>query len=199
MPLDNLIQRADLNQRLTRALEIKGQKSPVLQLDNTVVAVVIADDLTKQSEWVVPTSRKLASTLTIAAVAGETGILAITNPANSGCIALVERVVVAVTVAAQQWTFGLVDPLAVPITPANLFFRDRRNTGGPWVRAFSGTDAIQRIVNPYFTIQSSNSISTPWYETEGVVIQPGETFGIQATLANAAFSPSIWLEEIPIR
>lgn len=198
MPTDNLIQRADLNQRLTKALEIKGQKSPILTLDSSVVAVVIADDLTQQSEWLTPTSRKLASTLTIAAVAGQTGVLAITNPAGSGVIAVIERVTCQVSVAAQRVTFGLVTG-TVPVAPANLFFRDRRNVGAPECRAFSGTDAVSVIGNPYLNIQASNSISIPWFETEGIVIQPGDSWGIQSSLANADFSPTIWLEEIPIR
>lgn len=198
MPLDNLIQRADLNQRLTRALEIKGQKSPVLQLDNSVVAVVIAEDLTKQAEWTSPTERKLAAQDTIVGVAAQMGILAVTNPIGSGVIAVVERVCAAVNTAAQQVLFGLVDPLAVPANPAPLEFRDRRNTGAPACRAFSGTDGVMRIVVPYLQFQSSNSISTPWYETDGIVIRPGDTFGLQTVLVNVNFSPTIWLQEIPI-
>lgn len=197
MGLDNLIQRADLNQRLTRALEIKGQKSPVLQLDNTVTAVVIAEDLTKQAEWTNPTSRLLASCVQIAAVVGQAGILAITNPAGSGVIAVVERVTA--SGGGGAFSFGLVDPVAVPATPANLFFRDRRNLGAPECRAFSGTDAVLRIVNPYLSFQGATATPVLWYETQGIVIQPGETFGVQAATANVLVTPTIWLEEIPIR
>lgn len=197
MPLDNLIQRADLNQKLTRALEIKGQKSPVLQLDNTVQAVVIADDLTKQAEWTNPTSRKLAASVGIVAVVGQTGILAITNPAGSGVIAVVERITA--TGGGGVFTFGLVDPLAVPAGAATLSFRDRRNVGVPECRAFSGTDAVLRIVVPYLAFQGATATPVLWYEVEGIVIQPGETFGVQATTANVLVQPTIWLEEIPIR
>jgi len=197
MPLDNLIQRADLNQRLTRALEIKGQKSPVLQLDNNVVAVVIAEDLTRQNQWLTPTETKLAATSTIAAVAGQTGILAVTNPTGSGVIGVVERVTCSVGTSGI-FKFGLVDPVAVPAGLGNIFFRDRRNTGAPTCRAFQGTDAILRIVNEYLTFNVSNTIATPWYETEGIVIQPGETFGLQFLTVNIVVTPHIWLQEIPI-
>lgn len=198
MPTPNLIQRADLNQRLTRALDIKGQKSPILQLDNSVVAVVIAEDLTRQAEWLTPTERKLATTATIAAVAGETGILVVTNPVGSGVVAVVEKVT-GLSSTTSTWKFGLIDPLAVPVTPGNLFFRDRRNVGAPSCRAFTGTDPVLRVVNEYLTFSSSNAVSTPWYETDGIVIQPGETFGLQTTLVNVIVQPTIWLEEIPIR
>jgi hypothetical protein len=196
MPLENLIQRADLNQRLTRALEIKGQKSPVLQLDNSVMAVVIAEDLTQQAEWLTPTTRKLATSVGIPAVAAQSGILAVTNPAGSGVIAIVERVTMT---GGGLCYFGLVDPVAVPAAPAGLYFRDRRNVGAPECRAFSGTDAIIRIVNQYLEIQTGVAVSTPWYEVEGIVIQPGDTFGIQAVNVNQLVQPTIWLEEIPLR
>lgn len=195
MPLDNLIQRADLNQRLTRALEIKGQKSPVLQLDNSVVAVVIAEDLTKQAEWVTPVQRLLAASQSIAAVAGQSGILAISNPVGSGVIAIVHRVT---ATGGSQFKFGLVDPLAVPAAPASVFYRDRRNLGAPTCRAFTGTDAVLRIVNEYLSFQAGSAVATGWYETEGIVIAPGETFGVQAVTVNLLVQPTIWLEEIPL-
>lgn len=197
MPIENLIQRADLNQRLTRALEIKGQKSPVLQLENSVVAVVIAEDLTRQAEWLTPTERKLASSVTIGPVAGQTGILAISNPVGSGVIGLVHRVT-AVSVTSQLFKFGVVNPAAVPANPANLFFRDRRNTGSPTLRAFSGTDAVLQIVNEYLTWQVNNVNAAYWLETPDIVIAPGETWGIQGTTANIQVVPTIWCEEIPI-
>lgn len=198
MPLENLIQRADLNQRLTRALEIKGQKSPVLQLDNVVAGVVIVEDLTKQAEWLTPTERKWASSVTLPAVAGVTNILAITNPLGSGVIGIIERIHALTVGSAQSFLYGLIDPLAVPANPASMFFRDRRNSGAVTVRAFSGTDAVSRVVNQYLGFQVSNAVATPWYETEGIVLQPGDTFGIQSTTVNVQTTMTIWGEEIPV-
>lgn len=196
MPIDNLIQRADLNQRLTKALEIKGQKSPVLQLDSSVVAVVIAEDLTKQAEWLTPTDYQLAVSAGIVAVAGQSGILAVTNPVGSGVIAVIQAVT---ATGGSQFKFGLVDPVAVPVNPAVVNFRDRRNVGAPICRAFTGTDAVMRIVNEYLAFQAGAAVATPFYPTDGVVIQPGDTFGIQAVTQNLLIQPTIWLEEIPLR
>ncbi len=47
MPVENQIRREDIAYRLSKALEIKGQGSPVLQLDNTVVPCVIVEDLSQ--------------------------------------------------------------------------------------------------------------------------------------------------------
>jgi hypothetical protein len=198
MPLDNLIQRADLNQRITRALEIKGQKSPVLTLDNSVMAVVLAEDLTKQAEWTSPTERRLASRVQIAPPAGQTALLAIQNPAGSGVIGVVEKITATTIVTNQRVVFGLVNPLAIPAAPANMFFRDRRIAGAPTIRAWSGSDAALQIVNPYLEFAVSTSVATPWYETEGIVIQQGEAFGIQSLTVNIECVLTIWLQEIPI-
>lgn len=195
---ENRIQRADLNARLTRALEIKGQKSPIIGLEPMVVPVVVVEDLTKQAEWVTPTERKLASAVNIAQVVGQNGILAISNPIGSGVIGLIECVMGFAVGGNTQIHFGLVNPLNVPVNPANLFFRDRRVTGAPALRAFSGTDAVLQIVNPYLIHQASNSISSPWFETEGLVIQPGDTFGLQAFTANQTVNLNIWCQEIPV-
>lgn len=197
MTIQNLIQRADLNQRITRALEIKGQKSPVLTLDNSVVAVVIADDLTKQGQWTTPTDRKTASTAIVAPVAAQFGLLVVSNPAGSGIVAVVERVT-AVSAAGMQVQFGLVNPAAIPVTFAPVIFRDRRNLGIPTCRAFFGTDAAGQIISNYLTFQVPTAAAAPWYETEGIVIQPGETFGIQALTVNVQFAPTLWLQEYPI-
>lgn len=198
MPLDNLIQRADLNQRLTRALEIKGQKSPVLQLDNTVQGVVLVEDLTKQAEWTSPTERRLASCHTIPAVAGETGILAIQNPIGSGVIGVLDWWTATTTPTTQQMLFGLVDPLNIPAGPANLFFRDRRIPGAPALRAWQGTDAVLRIVNPYARAAISSAVATPPIPADGIVIQPGEAFGVQSLLVNIEINVTIWCQEIPV-
>lgn len=196
--LGALIQRADLNQRLTRALEIKGHKSPIRTLVPQVAPVVIVEDLTKQAEWVTPTERKLASAVEIAAGgAGTNGILCITNPVGSGVIGLVERVAGNGLTGAIRFAFGLVN--VAPVTPANLFFRDRRVTGAPTLRAFSGVDAVLQIVNPYLMYWGSNAITCPWYDTEGVVIQPGESFGIQSISAgNLGITVNMWVQEIPL-
>lgn len=197
MPLDNLIQRADLNQRLTRALEIKGQKSPVLQLDNTVQGVVLVEDLTRAAEWTSPTERRLMACHTIAGVAGQNAILAIQNPIGSGVVGVFDFINVRVDVG-TSWTFGLVNPAGIPAGPANLFFRDRRVTGAPAIRAWQGTDAVLQIVNPYLEARSSATFPTTHYDLPDLVLQPGDSMGVQVVSVGAGMSPTIWLQEIPI-
>lgn len=197
--LGALIQRADLNQRLTKALEIKGHKSPIRTLDSVVVPMVVVEDLTKQAEWVTPTERRLAATADIAGVAGQNGILAVQNPLASGVIGVLTAVTVAPVGTAQPFAFGLVNPLAIPATPANLFFHDRRIPGAPTLRAFSGTSATLDIVNPYLFLQGSNAIATPFFSLDGIVIQPGDTFGVQCISAgNVQVRTTIWVQEIPL-
>lgn len=50
MPLENEIRREDIGYRLAKALEIKGQGSPTLQLENVVVPVVVVEDLSAGNE-----------------------------------------------------------------------------------------------------------------------------------------------------
>lgn len=196
--LGALIQRADLNQRLTKALEIKGHKSPIRLLSPDVIPTVLVEDLTKQAEWVTPTERRLAATADILGVVGQNGILAVQNPVASGVIGVLSWVTCFAATSAQPFVFGLVNPAAIPATPANLFFLDRRIPGAPTLRAFSGTSATLDIVNPYLWFQASNAISTPQYALEGIVIQPGDAFGVQCNAANLEIRPTIWVQEIPL-
>jgi len=50
MPLENQIRREDIGYRLAKALEIRGQGSPTLQLENVVVPVVIVENLAEGNE-----------------------------------------------------------------------------------------------------------------------------------------------------
>lgn len=94
MTLDNRIQRGDLLQRLTRGLEIKGVGSPVLNLDPSLVPVVMLEDLTQQSEWVTTKDRIGMIGLQVAANATEVSGSALVNPTGSGIIVVVDQLVV---------------------------------------------------------------------------------------------------------
>jgi len=50
VPLENEIRREDIGYRLSKALEIKGQGTPILSLDNSVVPVVVVEDLSAGNE-----------------------------------------------------------------------------------------------------------------------------------------------------
>ena len=199
MGIDNLIQRGDLNQRLTKALEIKGQKSPVLTLDTSVVPVVLCDDLTQQAQWTDPTRRLWASAQqAVAGGAANFNLHVISNPAGSGVLAVIHRISATAVGTNQQCVFGLIDPLAVPATPGPIQFLDRRIPGAPVVRCFTGVDTANRVVTLYHQFSMSTSVPCPWQETPGLVIQPGDTFGFESATANLATVFAIWGEEIPL-
>lgn len=50
MPLENQIRREDIGYKLSKALELKGQGTPTLQLDSIVVPVVLVEDLSAGNE-----------------------------------------------------------------------------------------------------------------------------------------------------
>jgi hypothetical protein len=199
MPLDNLIQRADLNQKLTRALEIKGQKSPVLQLDNSVVAVVIAEDLTQQKNFNQPDGRKAAFSDDIPLVAGQNPLGVIMNPVGSGIVVVV-RFAFMRSSATTELIIGFADPLALPGTVVTPTYLDNRNGGVSPVLCRTGTDAVLRIVTPLARFNTGATTvgvpeMPPWSD---VVVNPGQAFGVQQVVAGADGSATIWWEEFPV-
>jgi hypothetical protein len=50
MPLENQIRREDIGYKLSKALEIRGQGTPTLTLDQVVVPVVLVEDLSLGNE-----------------------------------------------------------------------------------------------------------------------------------------------------
>lgn len=198
MGLDNLIQRGDLGQRLVKSLEIKGQKSPVLTLDNAVVPVVLCDDLTQQAQWQDPTRRLWNVSLQQVASVGNFNLLVVSNPVGSGVIGVIHRISAMAVGTNQVAVFGLIDPLGVPAAPAAINFMDRRIPGAPVLRAFSGVDAANRVVNQYHQFAMSTSVPCPMQHMDGLVIQPGDTFGFTSSTANLASSFTMFGEEIPI-
>jgi len=199
MPNTNLIQRGDLNQRLTKALEIKGQKSPVLTLDNQVVAVVIAEDLTKQNVFNEPSGRRCGFSRNIPLVAGQNPIGVIMNPVGSG-IVVVPHMVFLNSSATGEVVAGFADPLALPPTVSAPVFLDNRNLGVSAVLCRSGTDAVLRIVTELWRYNTgTTTVGLPdWPPLEDIVINPGQAFGIQHVVIGASGSVSIWWEEFAI-
>lgn len=143
MPTENLIQRGDLAQRLTRGLEIKGQRSPVLTLDNIVAPVVLLEDLTTQTEFKGPKDRRAAFGFIVAAVAGELSGAALVNPLGSGVIIVLERITVAtgtaVNISVTETAHAAAAATWAPISGAGIWL-DRRNDGLPSALVLAGTD-----------------------------------------------------------
>src|SRR5512139_145637 len=197
--MDNLIQRLDLNQRLTRALEIKGQKSPILQLDNSVVAVVIAEDLTKQAEYVQPEGRKAGFCDLIPAVAGQNPIAVFQNPVGSGIVCVLDFAFMR-TGANSEVVCGFADPLAMPAGVVVPIYWDNRNTGVSPAVCRSGTDAVIRIVTEAFRYNTgTTTVGLPGLPPmRNVVINPGQVFGVQTIAAGVEGSATIWWEEFAV-
>jgi len=198
MPIQNLIQRGDLNQRLTKALEIKGQKSPILTLDNQVVAVVIAEDLTKQTVFREPSGKRAGFSRVVPFVALQTVIGVIFNPVGSGLV-IVPHLAFLTASSTTEVVGGFADPLALPPTASAPVYLDNRNLGVSPVLCRSGTDGALRIVTElwrYNTGASTGAITYP--PLADVAIQPGQAFGCQHVAGGLGGSISIWWEEFAV-
>jgi len=198
MPMDNLIQRADLNQRLTRALEIKGQKSPVLQLDNSIVGVVLVEDLTQQSEYKQPEGRKAGFCDLIPLVAGQNPLGVFFNPVGSGIVCVLEYAMMRAG-SNTEIVGGFADPLALPATVVAPTYWDNRNSGVSPVQCRTGTDAVLRIVTEAFRYNTGTTtlgwVAPPF---RNVVVNPGQAFGVQTVAAGGEGSATLWWEEFAI-
>jgi len=199
MPIDNLIQRADLNQRLTRALEIKGQKSPVLQLDNSIVGVVMVEDLTKQAEYTQPEGRKTGYCDHVPLVAGQFPLGVIYNPPGSGIVCVMEYAFGRAS-ATTEVVVGFADPLALPAAVVVPIYWDNRNSGVSPVQCRTGNDAAVRIVTDAFRYNTgTTTMGIPQLPPmRNIVVNPGQAFGVQVLTAALELGVTLWWEEFSI-
>jgi hypothetical protein len=197
--MENFIQRGDLAQRLTKALEIKGQKSPVLTLDNAVVAVVVAEDLTKQTSYTQPNGRKAGFCDHIPLVAGQNAIGVVFNPVASG-IVLVMRWAFMRASSTTECVVGFADPLALPAGAVTPIYWDNRNVGVSPALCRTGTDAVLRIVTECLRYNTgTTTVGIPSSPPLGdIVVNPGQAFGVQQVSAAFDGGVSLWWEEFAI-
>lgn len=197
---ENLIQRADLLQRLLRGLDIKGQRGAALTLDPTVAPVVVLEDLTAQSVGRDPLNRRAFGSVTAGPVAGQQSIATLLNPAGSGVLVIVKGFHCAPSTT-MTTVFGLADPLALPPTLATPWWMDPRNPGVPGVRFTSGTDAVLRIVTELVRINAGTTAGlgpAVWPPDFALVIREGQAFGAQVTLANTAATFTFLWDEVQV-
>jgi hypothetical protein len=199
MPIDNLIQRADLNVRLTRALEIKGQKSPVLQLDNSIVGVVMVEDLTRQAEYVQPEGKKAGFCDHVPLVAGQSPLGVIYNPPGSGIVCVMEYAFCRPN-GNTEIVCGFADPLAIPAGVVVPIYWDNRNTGVSPVLCRTGNDAAIRIVTEAFRYNAgTTTVGLPQLPPmRNIVVNQGQAFGIQVVTLGGEGGISLWWEEYTI-
>jgi len=192
---ENRIQRGDLGQRLTRALEIKGQKSPVLALDNMVAPVVLVEDLTKKKNWLDPTDRVAGSVGVTAAAAF--GGACLSNPIGSNVVAVINSFsFYDQGLGGPELILGFWDPANLPVGVNTTRWIDSRTGGSPACLLRDEDAVASRIAIPVRrVIPQSQSMFEQGSDWSPVVL-PGEAFGGQSIAplgANLVFSV-IWTE-----
>jgi len=198
----NVIQRGELNLRLSRGLEVRQRSGAGLLLADQVVPVVTLEDLTRQSLAVEPGERRAyMSTGIIAASPANFGAGAIFNPIGSGALVVVRGFNASASVT-QQLVWGISDSINLPGTVLTPWWSDPRTTGIPLVLARSGTPAGNIVLTEFTrtlfgTTTSQNPIFMP--EDFSIVLVEGQSFVGQSAIANTAIMFSFIWDEIPLR
>jgi hypothetical protein len=198
----NVIQRGELNLRLSRGLELRQKSGSGLLLADAVSPVVVLEDLTQQSLAVEPGERRAyMATGLIAAVVGEAGYAAVFNPVGSGALLVMRGFNIAAS-ATMQIVWGIVNPLNLPANIVTPWWSDPRQVGIPLAVCRQGTNAALQIVTEFTrTGIGSTTVSNPTVMPHdwSLVLQEGQAFGGETTLVNQAIAFSFIWDEIPLR
>lgn len=196
------IQRAELNLRLSRGLELKQSGGEGLLLGDQVVPIVTLEDLTKQNLAVEPSERRAyMCTGPIAAVVGQNGFATVQNPAGSGALIVIRGFNCSAGIT-MQTVFGIADPLALPPNPVVPWWNDPRTGGIPFALCRQGTDAVLHIVTELTRVsEGGTTVASPllWPDDFGLVLVEGQAFGAQSVVANQPVTFSFIWDEIPLR
>lgn len=195
----NLIQRPDLQQRLSRGLDIVGESSPARTLDPTVQAVVLLEDLTKQgSPFVQPVDRRGLACFPLAADAANRSLVLIRNPTDSGLVVVVDGLMISTSQGSSDIGIGRYSP-ALAVIASNGAYADTRNGVQSPVQVMTANPAATQVLVEMARVRVGTSgAGQSQFHIPSVVCLPGETFGIESTVINAALSGSFsWLEYTP--
>lgn len=195
----NLIQRADLQQRLARGLDIVGESSPARTLDPTVQAVVMLEDLTKQgSPSLQPVDRRALGCFPQAAVAGELSAVVLVNPASSGLVVVVDGIMLSTSVASTDIGIGRYATAGYALQTTGRY-ADTRNGGDSPIQIWGGSDAVSSVQQEFARVRvGSSGAGQSQFHVPHVVLLPGESFGCEHQAANASLSVGFtWLEYTP--
>jgi hypothetical protein len=178
----NTIQRGELQQRLSRGLGI-NERAPAASLASDVQAVVLLEDLTKQTPFVSPVDRRFFGGSVAPPVAAEFSVIAIQNPTGSGVVAVIRKVRFRGT--ANPITFGrlvnaVVTGTALAAAPVPA---DSRLGPTSALQARVGSNAIPLAPTPMFVLAMSNTVTAPEHEPN-VVILPGESWIMEGGTVN---------------
>lgn len=196
----NLIQRGDLQQRLARGLDLVGESSPARTLDPTVQAVVLLEDLTKQSIAVQPWELRLGGGNIQPAVAAEFAVVALVAPATSNTLLLVEAFSCSPGSTTRfSWGYGSIAGLA-PVANAAAFydFRNGVPAAAGVAQIWSGSDPASLITNRLGRLPSGTSTSPGEVETKGLVLLPGIPLVVEVELVNIESSVYFRWVEVPM-
>ena len=197
MPTEfNLIQRPDLQQRLTRGLDIVGEKSPARTLDPTVQAVVLLEDLTRGgTPFDQPVDRRAGtSSGPVAAVVGEIALMLCVNPANSGLVVVLDTMGVFAD-ATMEFIVGRFQNTGIALVAPGDYYDLRHGPNSP-VEVWAGTNAVS-VVTAELGRFKGNSTGAGYQYTNlpPIVLSPGEAAGIEMVTANIRCGASFaWLE-----
>lgn len=197
MPTEyNLIQRPDLQQRLTRGLSIVGEKSPARTLDPTVQAVVMLEDLTRGgTPFDQPVDRRAGtSSGPIAAVAGEIALALVVNPANSGLVAVLDTISWWGD-ATCEFIIGRFQNTGIALVAPGDYYDLRHGPNSP-VEVWGGTNAASVVTAELARLKgNSTGAGYTWSNLPPIVLSPGEAAGLEMVTANVRCGASFaWLE-----
>jgi hypothetical protein len=188
MPQENLIQRGDLLQRLTRGLEIKGVKSPALLLETTVVPVVLLEDLAKGG-FEDPRAPGWFFSERPAAVAGQLSGFAVNN--NSQGIVVVDRVALLAGASLDFDVYTTTTAGADALTTIlPVSWGDTRRPGVPPFSGnigstVAGVTPIQNVIAKFRW--ASGASQTEILVDNPVLLDSGKALVVQCFTANSAF------------
>jgi hypothetical protein len=189
----NTIQRAELQLRLSRGLSM-NERAPAPTLASDVQAVVLLEDLTKQTPFASPVDRRFFGGAVVTAVAAEFSAVGIQNPASSGVVAVIRKVRFRGT--ANPITFGrLINALVTGLALAPIAIpADSRLGPTSALVVLQGTSVIPLAPTPMFVLAMSNTVTAPEHEPN-VVLLPGETFVMEGGTVNLPFDAfAEWVE-----
>lgn len=186
---DNLIQRGDLVQRLLRGLEIRPRS---FTLEDSVVPIVVLEDLTRSSQWLESKDPGWFWSGIGPAVVGEIATIGVANNDDSTEIVVVERAWFHAGVTSDAYLITATSAASGAATLSTEFcvWADTRKTGHPAMTAEYGTSpagvAPTEILARARFMSGGSMAETLWMTP--VVLGPGMGLYLQPTVANAAIT-----------
>jgi len=205
MPLENQIRREDIGYRLAKAVELKGQGTPTLQLDTNVVPVILVQDITRGDNLDYQTNRWCRGWGSSPAAA-QFGKLSFNNHADSGILAKIYSIDIfhAGIVVSDLQVGVLIETSSTGGTQVNFTkgFTDAR-------MSFGNTGLFTPGRLPTLDIRTDNSggigahfirpsvrASGGWHiDLGGWVLRPGTRLHFEALTLNAEYNAHVeWTE-----